>query len=49
MPASRRDYLAWWGALHEVRERRLAARVLRDHELTAAMPPASPSFDGQGL
>ena len=33
--ASRRDYLAWWAAIHEVRERLLAAPVLRDHELTA--------------
>ena len=40
--ASRRDYLAWWAALHEVRERLHAAPVLRDHELTAAMPPARP-------
>ena len=40
--ASRRDYLAWWAALHEVRERLLAAPVLRDHELTSAMPPARP-------
>jgi hypothetical protein len=46
--ASRRDYLAWWAAINEVRERLLASPVLRDHELTTSMPPASPSSEGQG-
>ena len=32
--ASRRDYLAWWAAIHEVREHLLAAPVLRDHEFS---------------
>lgn len=40
--ASRRDYLAWWAAIHEVRERLLAAPVLREHELTSDLPPARP-------
>jgi len=40
---SRRDYLAWWAAIHEVRERLLAAPVLRDHELTSVMPPVEVS------
>jgi hypothetical protein len=45
--ASRRDYLAWWAALHEVRERLVAAPVLRGHELTAEMPPAHSGGEGQ--
>jgi hypothetical protein len=40
--ASRRAYMDWWAAIHEVRERLLAAPVLGDHELTADMPPAEP-------
>ena len=45
--ASRREYMRWWAALHEVRERLLAAPVLRDHELTSAMPPVSFNSEGQ--
>jgi hypothetical protein len=41
--ASHTEYLAWWAALHEVRERLLVARVLRDRELTGVMPPMWPS------
>jgi hypothetical protein len=42
--SARNDYLAWWAAVHEVRERLIVGRVLRDHELSSAMPPAWPSF-----
>jgi len=36
--SSRRAYLEWWAALHEVRERLISAPVLRDYLLTAEMP-----------
>jgi hypothetical protein len=40
--ASRRDYMAWWAALYEVRERLVAAPVLRDHDLAANMSQVKP-------
>ncbi len=39
---ARRRYCEWWAALHEIRERLIAASVLRDHALTGEMPPAQP-------
>ena len=35
--------------LTDVTERLLAAPVLRDHTLTAEMPPVTPKYEGQDL
>lgn len=42
---TRADYMAWWSAIHAVREMLLAAPVLRDHELTGELPPSQPWND----
>lgn len=44
---ARETYLAWWTALHELRERLIESRVLRNHALSREMPPAMP-WDGDG-
>lgn len=44
----RRNYGAWWVALHEVRERLIDAGSLKSHRLTGEMPPVAP-WDGSGL
>lgn len=40
--AARRDYAEWWAALHDLAERLRLSRMLRDHAVTSAMPPAQP-------
>jgi hypothetical protein len=39
---AREHYLAWWTALHELRERLIEGRVLGAHTLTREMPEAMP-------
>lgn len=39
---TRAGYLAWWNALHAVREALLDGNVLKSHRLISEMPPAMP-------
>lgn len=42
---ARETYVAWWTALHTVREHLIESGVLRSHELSREMPPATPWQD----
>lgn len=44
---ARAHYLAWWTALHTVREHLIAGNTLRSHSLTKELPPAMP-WQGDG-
>lgn len=47
--ACRIEYMAWWSALHTVREHLIARDVLTSHRLTREMPPSMPWVEaGEG-
>jgi hypothetical protein len=39
---AREGYMAWWQALHKIREALVEGKVLRLHTLTKELPPAMP-------